>query len=225
MEILFLGTGAADWPAEDPGTGEFRRLSSALLDGTLLIDPGPCVPEALARFAQGMPAPRYMINTHRHSDHFCPDTVEKLSASGTEFVEMAAGDTKVLGRYTVRAFRANHATCPDPVHFLIDDGDRRLYYALDGAWLLYEEYQAIREFRPHLVVLDATIGDVPGDYRIFEHNNLTMVREMRRTLAPYAERFCISHMARTLHRDHASLSECMAPDGIIAAHDGMRLQV
>ena len=36
MKILFLGTGAADWPIKRPeGCGEFRRMSSALLDGTL----------------------------------------------------------------------------------------------------------------------------------------------------------------------------------------------
>ena len=38
MKILFLGTGAADWPAEKPaGCKEFRRLSSALIDDVLLI--------------------------------------------------------------------------------------------------------------------------------------------------------------------------------------------
>jgi len=49
MKITFLGTGAADWPLERPSEyTEFRRLSSALIDETLLIDPGPQVPAALA---------------------------------------------------------------------------------------------------------------------------------------------------------------------------------
>ena len=48
MKLLFLGTGAADWPPERPdGCEEFRRMSAALIDGTLLIDPGPQVPVTL----------------------------------------------------------------------------------------------------------------------------------------------------------------------------------
>ena len=42
MELLFLGTGAADWNISKRVEGEFfRRFSSALVDGALLIDPGP----------------------------------------------------------------------------------------------------------------------------------------------------------------------------------------
>ena len=42
MRLIFLGTGAADWPLERiPDCGEYRRLSAAVIDGTLLIDPGP----------------------------------------------------------------------------------------------------------------------------------------------------------------------------------------
>ena len=48
MKIEFLGTGAADWPLTKPEEyTEFRRLSSALIDDVLLIDPGPQVSEAL----------------------------------------------------------------------------------------------------------------------------------------------------------------------------------
>ena len=40
MELLFLGTGAADWNISKRVEGEFfRRFSSALVDGALLIDP------------------------------------------------------------------------------------------------------------------------------------------------------------------------------------------
>ena len=44
MKFIFLGTGAADWPIQKrEDMSEFRRLSSALIDDTLLIDPGPQV--------------------------------------------------------------------------------------------------------------------------------------------------------------------------------------
>jgi len=40
-ELLFLGTGAADWTMEDKVPGkEFRRNSAALLDKTVMLDCG-----------------------------------------------------------------------------------------------------------------------------------------------------------------------------------------
>ncbi len=228
MKLLFLGTGAADWPfdlTQNAGRDEFRRLSSALVDDTLLIDPGPHVFDAMAAFGKDPAAVKYIINTHSHRDHFSPETVERFAALGAKFVRLTAGETMPLGDYTVSAYTANHGTCADAVHFLITDGDRTLFYGLDSAWLLYEEVQAIIKAKPQLAVLDATVGFIDGDYRVFEHNNLLMVLEMQKTLAPHVERFCISHMARTLHTDHKTLCEQMAPYGVIVACDGLTVDV
>ncbi len=224
MKILFLGTGAADWPLTRPaGKKEFRRLSSAILDRTLLIDPGPQVLEALEEQRIPLASVRYVINTHSHGDHFCAATLAALEEAGAQFLPIPAGTAKQLGPYTVRAYAGNHGTCRDTVHFLISDGEKSVFYGLDGAWLLYDEVAGIREHRPDLVVLDATVGFVDGDYRIFEHNNLYMVLEMKKTLCPWAGRFCISHMARTLHTEHAQLEEAMSREGILTAFDGMEI--
>lgn len=224
MKIFFLGTGAADWPLERPADyKEFRRLSSAIIDDTLLIDPGPQVLEALDTY--GKTDVKYIINTHSHDDHFNEDTLKALCAAGGEFVLFLPGEQKQLGHYTVTAYKANHGTCTDAVHFMITDGEKTLFYGLDSAWLLYEEVQAIKICKPDLAVFDATIGHCPGDYRIFEHNNLDMVLEMKRTLDPYMGKVCISHMARTLHADHKTLAEDMANHGVIAAWDGLELDV
>ena len=226
MKITFLGTGAADWPLERPAEyTEFRRLSSALIDETLLIDPGPQVPEALRGLQKDPAGIRFVINTHRHSDHFNAETLAFLEAAGAAFIPLTAGEERVLGKYTLRAYRANHGTATDAVHFLISDGEKTLFYGLDGAWLLYDEVQAIKTHKPDLAVLDGTIGEQEGDYRIFEHNNLRMVREMQMTLAPYVGRFCISHMAKKLHPDHRTLSEKMAETNILVAYDGMEIEI
>ena len=39
MKLLFLGTGAADFPPEMNGERGFRRCSSILIDEKILIDP------------------------------------------------------------------------------------------------------------------------------------------------------------------------------------------
>ncbi|MBP1587209.1 MAG: MBL fold metallo-hydrolase [Clostridia bacterium] len=224
MRIQFLGTGAADWkavPEDHPG---YRYFSSAVIDGELLIDPGPDVFKSGERYNIDLSGIKYVINTHRHGDHFTVNTLQRLLDAGAEFIPLRVGETVQLSRCSVSAFAANHGTCPDAVHFLIDDGDKRLYYALDGAWLLYEEYQALKR-GADLLVLDATIGDVPGDYRIFEHNNLNMVREMRETLRPYVKEFIVSHMALTLHGTHEELEKALAACGIKAARDGLEIEI
>ena len=115
--------------------------------------------------------------------------------------------------------KANHAIAC--VHFLISDGESVLFYGLDGAWITYEEYEAIQRQKVDLGVFDATIGFVDGDVRIFEHNNLNMVIEMKKTLCANIDKFCISHMAYTLHDEHDKLSEDMSKYDIDVAYDGM----
>jgi ribonuclease BN (tRNA processing enzyme) len=223
MKITFLGTGAADWKREKHSTWEgYRRNASLLVEDRLLIDPGPDVPDALARFGKDPTAIRTVLFTHRHGDHFCAATVEWLS--GAALVPLQPGEERELDGFCVQALAANHPTAKSPVHFLIDDGERRLFYGLDGAWLLMDEVKAIQSRGVDLAVLDATVGDVPGDYRIFEHNNLAMVQELAATLAPFVKRFCISHMARTLHTSQSELQARMAPHNVTVAYDGLELE-
>ncbi|MBQ7821041.1 MAG: MBL fold metallo-hydrolase [Clostridia bacterium] len=224
MKLLFLGTGAADWPVDVSGSEEFRRNASALVDAKILIDPGPGVLDAVRCFGVDKSQIKYIINTHRHGDHFCKNTLEQLVAAGAEFIEMKADDEFTLDGYTVRALRAHHGTCAEAVHFLISDGKSRLFYGLDGAWLMYDEVQAIKNAHVDLAVLDATVGNSHGDCRVFEHNNLRMVIEMKASLEAHIGRFVISHMARTLHDDHKTLSEQMNAHGIETAYDGLTVE-
>ena len=46
MRFLFLGTGAADWKRPQD-TGEYRRNTSTLVDGEMLIDGNETISEAL----------------------------------------------------------------------------------------------------------------------------------------------------------------------------------
>lgn len=224
MKLLFLGTGAADWKPEhreDPG---YRRYSSTLIDGTLLIDPGPHVPESLARAGIAPGEVKYILNTHRHGDHYNKATLEALLAAGARFVETHVGEVAQFGKYTVTPLRGNHST--EVRHFLISDGERTLFYGLDAAWLLYEEFQAIKAAAPiDYAVLDATLGFIDGDYRAFEHNNLYMVLQQKSVLAPHVKRFCISHMARKFHLTHEWLTAQMLPHGIEVAFDGYETEI
>ena len=224
MKITFLGTGAAEWRAADHRDWEgYRRNAAVLIDDVLLIDPGPDVPDALETFGKDARGIRYILNTHRHKDHYCRATFAFLQ--GAAFYPMKPGDTAQLGKYHIRAFASNHGAMRNAVHFLITDGEKIFFYGLDGAWLLYDEVIAIQEAKPDLVVLDGTLGEKIGDERVFGHNDLAMVRLLKAALAPCAKRFCITHMSRKEHKPHAELAADMARDGIEVAFDGMVLEI
>ena len=225
MRILFLGTGAADWPLQSATNCEHRRQCSALVDDCLLIDPNRQSLDALAKYGKSAEHIKYVIYTHKHADHYCEDTVERLTRLGAVLLRFSDGDSKKAGVHYISAHQGNHATAKETVHFIIKNEASTLFYGLDGAWLTYDEVQAIKRSKPDLAVLDATVGDVDGDYRIFEHNNLNMVLEMQKTLKPYIKRFCISHMARTLHTDHKTLEARMMPYDVTVAYDGLEIEI
>ena len=82
MEILFLGTGAATAnplpfcrcemcrTARKSGGKDFRRRSSVLIDGEILIDLGPDVAVAADAFGADLSEVGCLLQTHAHSDHF-----------------------------------------------------------------------------------------------------------------------------------------------------------
>lgn len=225
MKLLFLGTGAGEWPPCKDENGEIlRRFSSLLIDDCLLIDPCPTVFDSIKKFGVDSSKIKYVINTHKHDDHFSDEALKGLLSQGAKYVELRGGEIATLGKYKITAVEGNHSI---PVaHFLIDDGERKLYYALDGAWLTYKEIQLIRERKLDYLVLDGTVGFLEGDYRIFEHNNLNMVIEIKKSLCERdVKRFCISHIATSLHTDHATLERVMSEHGIEVAYDGMITEI
>ena len=224
MKMLFLGTGAADWsPDRDIAGQEYRGNCSALVDGSILIDPGPTVPRALEKFDIAPRDIRYVINTHTHRDHFNADTLAFLQSYGAEHVRLTDGDSLYLGDVKVSAVRGNHRSDTYTLHYMFESDGHRIFYALDGAWLMYDEVELIKQAPVDICVLDGTVGFGQGDYRVFEHNNMAMVIQMKDTLTMYARDFYISHMSCGLHTDHDTLARAMAEHGINVAYDGLEI--
>jgi phosphoribosyl 1,2-cyclic phosphodiesterase len=82
MEILLLGTGAADGIpnpfcacltcADYRDRGELRTPTSVLIDNRLLIDPGPEAPRQVSRLGRTLLSCTTMLVSHAHSDHLDP---------------------------------------------------------------------------------------------------------------------------------------------------------
>ena len=129
--------------------------------------------------------------------------------------------------WLVTPLPANHLTGipgETPVHFLVRTPEASILYALDGAWMMAAARRAIGSEPLDLIVWDATV-EKPGDWRIFEHNDLGMVRAMAARLAAdgVVRRSTVQvldHVARTLWR-----APPRAPRPFRIARDGMRLVV
>lgn len=127
--------------------------------------------------------------------------------------------------WLVTPLPANHPTDlpgETPVHFLVRAPEASILYALDGAWMTAAARRAIGSRPLDLIVWDATM-EKPGDWRIFEHNDLGMVRAMSARLAAdgVVRRSTVQvldHVARTLWR-----TPIRAPRPFRIARDGMRL--
>ena len=80
MQILFLGTGAADWPNPGAHSNGGRRLSSLLLDDSILIDFNDMSMDAVREFRVDANRITDVVIGHPHGDHFGMKAIEELAA-------------------------------------------------------------------------------------------------------------------------------------------------
>lgn len=244
MKIQFLGTGAADWKKPE-ADGEYRRYTSTLIDDAILID----VTETVLDQIKDPSQIRDVLFTHSHADHFSLSALLQLapcrvyahkswahiiSGEGLEVIPVEAGVPVTLPNGCLALpMPSNHATTrTDEVtlHYLIEREGKCLFYATDGAWLRNEEHRLLGACALDAVVFDATVGDkVEGDYRIFEHNSVDMVRLMVKTmrntgrLRADAPVF-LTHLARTLHAPQYVLEQEIEKP-MVVCYDGMTIQI
>lgn len=252
FEFVFLGTGAA---GNSPRFGEdlkdrfdlnVRRRSCSLIDGRYLIDCGTHCLDSLRIRGDDLSKISHIIVTHLHGDHFCKETVQSIAkdhpvtiwvredAVLPEFENVTVVRMKLFERYTVderlavTGLPANHAQKVFPQHLLLEIDGKKIFYGLDGAWMILETFYHLRESHLDLCVLDGTVGDYEGDFRMAEHNSIPMVRLMLpslRTVGIVDDHtvLYITHLAPSLHKPYEETVEICKKDGIGVAYDGLSL--
>lgn len=92
MDILFVGTGAADYEAgltcpcanclnaRTLGGRNLRTYSSVLIDDSLLVDCGRTVPWRMAELDVEISGIRAVLITHSHADHLDADALARIAA-------------------------------------------------------------------------------------------------------------------------------------------------
>jgi hypothetical protein len=130
----------------------------------------------------------------------------------------------------VTGMPANHADAMNPQHFIFEIGEKKLFYGCDGGWLLNATYNYMRKQEFDLMVLDCTVGDYVGDFRLGEHNSIPMIRLMLpsfRTTGITTDQTAIllSHIAPSLHGPHAETEKIARDMGCILAYDGLTIEM
>ena len=258
MKFRFIGTAACDYSPllntiyKDSLDKDARRSSAALVDGHILIDCGTHVLESLRIQNIAYEEIDIVLLTHLHNDHYEPEDLKLLASAAQRTiavyvsetavpqveVELAGSNVKVYGvKYgqeieicedtIIKGLPANHTA--HPVHYLIKSSGKKIYYATDGAWIMYDAFYALRDADLDLLVLDATVGDYEGDYRVAEHNSIPMVRAMLRSFTKFNicdnGRIFITHIAPSLHKTHTETEEILKNDKIEVAYDGLEIEI
>lgn len=158
LKVRFLGTGAADWKGVPDERGEFRRLSSILVDDAILVDFTPTDEEMVPEGCH----PKTIFYTHSHGDHYnvisglkiglekvyCSDTwaqrcraqyekaAAELGLKAPEVIGLAQQEEVTVNGVTFKALPANHCTGDlneQALIYLMIKGDQRVLYATDTA--------------------------------------------------------------------------------------------
>ena len=259
LELLFLGTGAADWSRNYPPAdkklkrGEVRGMCSMLVNGHILIDCGPTVLDVMKRYKVNPAKVTDILLTHTHGDHFNeetllaianardaklgplrfwahPEALKRLPKSNRiKGCPIQIGKNFKIHGFGITGLESNHrveASKEKCLIYLVESAEKNFLYATDGSWLLTSTWRYLQTKKLDALIWDATIGEGEGDYRIFEHNDLAMIRQMNQTLMnrkilkPDAK-IILTHMARGLHPGHNELEKKLLPEGLIPAYDGM----
>ena len=209
MKLEFLGTGAADYnPERDFVKAEYRRFSSMMVDGTLLIDPGPHI----FHYAETMnkehlfDGVKAVIITHSHGDHLdaesvrrlheiCPDcmfagsqaSLDVIRAGGVDvpYTVVTPFERYTLGGYEIVPLFANHYTGIDTEQtmlYSIETAEQKLFYGTDTGWWPSRTWLYVCEQAYDCMIFELTVGEASYDYRIFSHTSLDMLKIMLKTV-------------------------------------------
>jgi ribonuclease BN (tRNA processing enzyme) len=256
VKISFLGTCACDFSPklENEFKNKFdynaRRASSVLLEESYLIDAGNHILDSLRISNTSVDKITNIFISHLHDDHFdlnniiqiAKQTKAKLKLWVRENAKIEENEAfeiiKMIPykRYEVEkgmyitGLDANHDQSSCPQHLLIEMNNKKIFYGCDGAWLLANTYNLLKGSNLDVAILDATIGDYDGDYRIAEHNSIPMIRLMLPTLRneriiTERTKIYLSHIAPSLHKPHCEIELIANELGANVAYDGLKMEV
>ena len=256
IKLQFLGTCACDYSPKLENECKYcfdndaRRSSCVLIDECFLLDCGEHTLDSLDILKIPYDTISDIFITHTHDDHYNAKSIEKIAKSKNEPLKLWVREGAQVPKITnvvkiemkpyqkyqlsngayLTSLLANHDAQSFPQHFIYEKNEKKMFYGCDGAWLLAEAYNYLRGQNLNLMVLDATVGDYEGDYRMAEHNSIPMIRLMLPSLRTNRTinddtRIVLSHIAPSLHKSHAETVKIASGFGAEVAYDGLYLEI
>ncbi len=148
-------------------------------------------------------------------------------------------DTWETAGMTVTALPANHlvgdfTTAEKPLHYIFEKDGKKLYYGCDGGWYTAIEWEYFRKYKVvfDAVIMDATVGEDAGNFRIATHNNLAMLELLTLALRQNGmltenATLIANHLGDSLYstRDHKEQAVIFAKLGMVVADDGKLFEI
>ncbi|MBQ8163277.1 MAG: MBL fold metallo-hydrolase [Clostridia bacterium] len=256
FDIKFLGTCACDFSSKletefkNSFDKDARRASAVLINGNYLVDAGVHIIDSLRIADINARDITDLFITHMHSDHFDIKNISIIANEKKEPLRLYIREDAMLDaipnvtvirmkpyqKYSagtglfVTSLKANHDPETAPSHFLFEKNGIKIFYGCDGAWLLNETYNYLKGAQLSLAVLDCTVGDYEGDWRMAEHNSIPMIRLMLPSLMSAKiinneTKIYLSHIAPSLHKSHKETELIAKEFGAFVSYDGLDMEV
>ena len=237
-----------------------RRSASMILEGNALVDISLHSFDYATELGVNTSIITDIFLSHTHGDHYCKSTLMQYAEvvaprklnfwcheSAVQYLNLTEEESEKINICTlenmqtveaagmkVTALPANHVAGPkeQPVHYIFEKNDQVLFYGCDGGWFRCETWQYLYKKRMVFtaMIFDATVGNLPGNFRIAEHNSVPMLKIMLAALrengiAPPKATLIADHIGvppfdMLKKNDYGLLTEL----GLIVAYDGMELE-
>lgn len=183
-----------------------RRCTSLMIDDNVVVDLALQSFDYATKLEAGTEKITDIFLSHTHTDHYkkevlmvyaaAVDTkiklwchkgaVPQLQLSEEEAERIQVCPVEILEKWEtagmkVTALPANHLVEANldeqPLHFIFEKNGKTLFYGCDGGWFQSKTWEYMRKNVVFdAMILEATVGECPGNFRIGTHNTFPMLR-------------------------------------------------